>query len=64
MVYIPGMVPQELPEPPEEPEHHDHYLPDSVWAQVVRDAQKVRAESGESETDFEEADFDDNELED
>lgn len=64
MVYIPGSVPQPLPEQPDEPEHHDHYLPDDVWGQVLRDAKAIRAESEESEKDFEESDFDISEVED
>lgn len=66
MVFIPGMLPEPLPEPPEqpEPEHHDHYLPDEVWGQVLRDAKAIRAESDESEEDFEETGFDESELED
>jgi hypothetical protein len=44
-----------VPPPPEnlppEPEHDDHYLPDDLWAKVCADAEKIRAESPESETD-------------
>lgn len=28
----------------------EHRVPDDQWAQVVKDAQRYRAESGESET--------------
>jgi hypothetical protein len=61
MVQIPGMAPTPPPEQPE-PEHHDHYLPDELWAKVVRDAQACRAESEEDECAFEECDFDESEL--
>jgi hypothetical protein len=35
---------------PPQPEHDDHYLPDDVWGQVLRDAKRIREESDESET--------------
>jgi hypothetical protein len=51
MVRIPGMAPVPPEQQPEQPEHDDHYLPDEVWGQVLRDAKAFRAESDESETD-------------
>jgi len=48
MANPPGVTPNPQPE---DPKHHEHYLPDDQWGQVVRDAQKFRAESDESETD-------------
>ena len=62
MARLPGMTPAPIPEEPDEPDHHDHYLSDEKWGQVLRDAKAIRAESNESETDFEEADFDESEL--
>lgn len=49
MARVPGQIPE--PVQIEFPEHHDHYLPDEVWAQVVTDAQKFRAETDESEAE-------------
>ena len=48
MANVPGVTPD--PQPDTAP-HHTHYLPDEQWAQVVRDAQKFRAESDEPEAD-------------
>lgn len=48
MANVPGVTPNPQPETPA---HHEHYLPDDQWGQVVRDAQKFRAESDEPEAD-------------
>lgn len=49
MAKVPGLEPD--PQPAQEPEHHDHYLPNEVWAKVLRDAKRFREESDESETE-------------
>lgn len=60
MVQVPGRLPDI--QVSKEPEHHDHYLPDNIWGDIVRGAQQCREESNESETDYAEEDFNDVEV--